>query len=52
MMQSLRDNARSHCRRSHPTGDIKLTWLHEYTRFENYQHPEYDEFSNFGGDGF
>ncbi len=38
--------------RNGPTGDIKLTWLHEYTRFENYQQPEYDEFSNFGGDGF
>src|SRR5918995_1651997 len=38
--------------RNGPTGDIKLTWLHEFTRFENYQHPEYDEFSNFGADSF
>jgi replicative DNA helicase len=34
--------------RNGPTGDIKLTWLHEFTRFENWQQPEYDEFSDFG----
>src|SRR6185295_1545173 len=34
--------------RNGPTGDIKLTWLHEYTRFENWQQPEYDEFADFG----
>jgi replicative DNA helicase len=33
--------------RNGPTGDIKLTWLHEFTRFENYQQPEYDEFADF-----
>jgi replicative DNA helicase len=38
--------------RNGPTGDIKLTWLHEFTRFENWQQPEYDEFQNFGPDGF
>jgi replicative DNA helicase len=38
--------------RNGPTGDIKLTWLHEFTRFENWQQPEYGEFSNFGPDGF
>ena len=38
--------------RNGPTGDIKLTWLHEYTRFENWQQPEYDEFQNLGPDGF
>jgi replicative DNA helicase len=38
--------------RNGPTGDIKLTWLHEFTRFENWQQPEYDEFTSFGGDGF
>jgi replicative DNA helicase len=37
--------------RNGPTGDIKLTWLHEFTRFENWQQPEYDEFSSFGPDG-
>jgi replicative DNA helicase len=36
--------------RNGPIGDIKLTWLHEFTRFENYQQPEYDEFSDFGPD--
>src|SRR5205814_9389355 len=34
--------------RNGPIGDIKLTWLHEFTRFENYQQPEYDEFTDFG----
>jgi len=38
--------------RNGPTGDVKLTWLHEFTRFENYQQPEYGEFSDFGPDGF
>jgi replicative DNA helicase len=38
--------------RNGPTGDIKLTWLHEFTRFENFQQPEYDEFADFGPDGF
>jgi replicative DNA helicase len=33
--------------RNGPTGDIKLTWLHEYTRFENWQQPEYDDFAKF-----
>ena len=36
--------------RNGPTGDIKLTWLHEFTRFENFQQPEYDEFADFGPD--
>ncbi len=36
--------------RNGPTGDIKLTWLHEFTRFENFQQPEYDEFNDFGRD--
>jgi replicative DNA helicase len=34
--------------RNGPTGDIKLTWLHEFTRFENFQQPEFDEFNDFG----
>jgi replicative DNA helicase len=37
--------------RNGPTGDLKLTWLHEFTRFENWQQPEYDEFSSYGPDG-
>jgi replicative DNA helicase len=36
--------------RNGPIGDIKLTWLHEFTRFENFQQPEYDEFNSFGPD--
>jgi replicative DNA helicase len=38
--------------RNGPTGDVKLTWLHEFTRFENFQQAEYGEFSSFGPDGF
>jgi replicative DNA helicase len=38
--------------RNGPTGDVKLTWLHEFTRFENWQQPEYGEFSSFAPDGF
>lgn len=38
--------------RNGPTGDVKLTWLHEFTRFENWQQPEYAEFAGFGPDGF
>ena len=34
--------------RNGPTGDIRLTWRGSVTRFENYQQPEYDEFSDFG----
>jgi replicative DNA helicase len=37
--------------RNGPTGDIKLTWLHEFTRFENWQQPEYEEFTSFGPEG-
>jgi replicative DNA helicase len=33
--------------RNGPTGDIKLTWLHEFTRFESWQQPEYDDFAKF-----
>ena len=38
--------------RNGPTGDIKLTWMHEFGRFENFQQPEYDEFVDYGPDGF
>jgi replicative DNA helicase len=34
--------------RNGPTGDVKLTWLHDFTRFENCQHQPYDEFQDFG----
>jgi replicative DNA helicase len=38
--------------RNGPTGDVKLTWLHDYTRFENSQHQPYDEFADFGPENF
>ena len=38
--------------RNGPTGDVKLTWLHDFTRFENWQHAPYDEFNEFDTDGF
>ncbi len=38
--------------RNGPTGDVKLTWLHEFTRFENSQHQPYDEFQDFRPDEF
>jgi replicative DNA helicase len=38
--------------RNGPTGDVKLTWLHEFTRFENCQHQPYDEFQDFRPDEF
>jgi replicative DNA helicase len=36
--------------RNGPIGDLKLTWRGNVTRFENFQQPEYDEFSDFGPD--
>jgi replicative DNA helicase len=36
--------------RNGPTGDVKLTWLHEFGRFENFMQPEYDEFRNLDDD--
>jgi replicative DNA helicase len=33
--------------RNGPTGDVKLTWLHEFTRFDNYASPAYAEFQPF-----
>jgi replicative DNA helicase len=38
--------------RNGPTGDLKLTWLHDFTRFENAQHTPYDEFSDFETEKF
>lgn len=34
--------------RSGPTGDVKLTWVHEFTRFRNFSHKAYAEFQDFG----
>jgi len=30
--------------RNGPIGDVKLTWLQQFTRFENYHEPAYEEF--------
>jgi replicative DNA helicase len=33
--------------RNGPTGDIKLAWLHKYTRFENLAHQSHGEFDDY-----
>src|SRR5262249_28135992 len=33
--------------RNGPTGDVRLVWLHDFTRFESAQNAPYDEFSDF-----
>jgi replicative DNA helicase len=38
--------------RNGPTNDLKLCWFGSYTRFENYQQPEFNEFNDFGPDRF
>lgn len=38
--------------RNGPTEDIKLTWIHDFTRFENSQHMPYDEFAPFEAETF
>lgn len=38
--------------RNGPTGDVKLTWMHDFTRFENSQHMPYDEFAPFEAETF
>lgn len=37
--------------RNGPVGDVKLTWLHDFTRFTNRAPQQYDEFSGFEGGG-
>ncbi|MAT72283.1 MAG: replicative DNA helicase [Planctomycetaceae bacterium] len=37
--------------RNGPTGDVKLTWVHELTRFRNFSHKPYSEFEPVPGDG-
>lgn len=34
--------------RNGPTGDIKMTWIHDFTRFENAIQRPYDEFESHG----
>ncbi len=36
--------------RNGPTGDVKLHWKHEFTRFEELTQRPYDEFEQFGAD--
>jgi replicative DNA helicase len=36
--------------RNGPTGDVKLTWLHDFTRFANAAPKPYSEFEPFGGE--
>lgn len=36
--------------RNGPVGDVKLTWLHDFTRFTNRAPQQYDEFSDYGSD--
>ena len=36
--------------RNGPTGDIKLAWLHKYTRFENLAQQAYSEFDEYQPD--
>ena len=38
--------------RNGPTGDIKLTWSHEFTRFRNYAQKPYSEFEAYGAADF
>jgi replicative DNA helicase len=33
--------------RNGPTGDVKLTWRHEFTRFDNCEPQRFEEFDNF-----
>ena len=37
--------------RNGPTDDVKLSWLQDFTRFENLSHKPYDEFDGFAGGG-
>ncbi|MEN0110871.1 MAG: DnaB-like helicase C-terminal domain-containing protein, partial [Planctomycetota bacterium] len=36
--------------RNGPVGDVKLTWLHDFTRFTNRAPERFDEFVDYGGD--
>lgn len=38
--------------RNGPTGDVKLAWLHEFTRFRNFSHKPYAEFEAYGAADF
>lgn len=34
--------------RNGPTGDVKLAWIHDFTRFRNFSHKTYAEFDSYG----
>ncbi len=38
--------------RNGPTGDVKLTWLHDFTRFRNFAQKPYAEFETYGTPDF
>jgi len=38
--------------RNGPTGDIKLAWIHEFTRFRNFSHKTYEEFDRYSPGDF
>jgi replicative DNA helicase len=38
--------------RNGPTGDVKLTWVHEHTRFRNFSHKPYAELESYGATDF
>ena len=38
--------------RNGPTGDIKLTWFHDFTRFHNFSPKPYEEFESYGATSF
>ncbi len=38
--------------RNGPTGDIKLAWVHDFTRFRNYSQKPYEEFEAYGETSF
>jgi replicative DNA helicase len=36
--------------RNGPTGDVKLAWIHDFTRFRSFSRKTYEEFDQFGGE--
>jgi replicative DNA helicase len=38
--------------RNGPTGDVKLTWIHDFTRFRSYSHKTYEEFDQYNAAEF
>jgi len=38
--------------RNGPTGDVKLAWIHDFTRFRSFSHKTYEEFDQYGTPDF